>query len=75
MPKPKRKSKAKSSWWLDREQRIALSNILIGYTIAGGLAVFSYIGNPSSYSLSDAAAIVLVTVICLIVTLWIRKEK
>lgn len=59
---------------LGREQRIGLSNVFVGFTIVGGITIFSYLGEKSSLSLFDFSAIAAVTLLCLILLLWLRKE-
>ena len=60
---------------LDREQRIGLSNIFVGYSIAGGVGLFSYWGGKLDVSLLDANSIAIATFLSAFLSLIFRKEK
>lgn len=61
--------------WLDKEQKVVLSNILTGYSIAAGVSLFSYWGGKFAATPWDAGAIGLVLVVCVVSALILRKEK
>ena len=60
--------------WLEKEQKIGLSNVFVGFTIAGGLALLSYVFSESSISDPDALIVALGTMLAIVLLLWLRKE-
>ena len=60
--------------WLDREQKIGLSNIFVGYSIGGGLSLVSYMGGKLDITAWDAGAIAFGLIGCVFASLILRKE-
>lgn len=61
--------------WLDREQRIGLSNIFVGYSIGGGLSLASYMGGKLDVTAWDAVAMAFGLVGSVYLALMFRKER
>ena len=71
----KTKDDLNSTLWLDKEQKKGLSSVFAGFTIAGGLTTFSYLGGKSDINGEDAMTIVLGTILSAVMIIWFRKEQ
>ena len=64
----------KSSPWLGNEQKIVLSNVFVGYIVAGGLTLLNYLFGKSDINGAEAFFVALGTINAVVFILVLRKE-
>ena len=69
-----KKNNQKPTPWLDKEQKIGLSNVFVGLTILGIYALLNYLFGKSDLSGTDALIIAQGTIYAVGLLLFFRKE-
>ena len=72
--KNNKKDEQKYTLLLDKEQKKGLADVFVGFTIAGGLTVFSYLGSLSNIGTLNTVVAAIGTLISAAIIVWFRKE-